>query len=226
MGLVSLAAPDAGAQELDVSYTVEMASNLSYVFRGDRVSAQSIEPVMQPFGEVSVKASEALVLGGGVWISRAIGAEEPAQEIDPYLIAILTLPSVELKGSYTLTMTDTDPVDSMHELTLQVSLLAGLPVTPFVAVAADPIRTMGAYAWAGAAHEVELGPVTLGTTLSAGISQYEGIDLGVQDVTLQSRADVALADTGLYLAFSGALAYSGRSAELHPTAGVGVGFSR
>jgi hypothetical protein len=134
---------------------------------------------------------------------------------------------VALKPGYALyVMPTADTVDAMHEFSLQSSLVWDFPVTPYVAMAVDPIRAHGFYASAGATHELELPAATVATTLNFGASRYSELSYSLQDITLSTRGQLPFGSSGYYGALVAAGAWSGRAQRLYPYTGLSVGFSR
>lgn len=216
------------APTTEVTYTLEPATVSSYVWRGDRFSADGFDPAFQPFVEVEASRLGPGNLVLGVWTSRMFGPD-PGQEIDPYVTYTIEAGFLALKPGYSVyLMPDAEPVDSMHEFSLQTSLVWDFPVAPYVAFAVDPIRADGYYASAGAIHEVELAPVELSTTLNVGASRYAALDydFSLQDVTLSTRGELPFGESGYYAALVAAGAWSGRAHRVYPYTGVSLGFSR
>lgn len=225
IGLPALAEAPEADESTQLSYTLEPATVSSYVWRGDRFSSDDFEPALQPYVELEASKLGPGDLVAGVWTSRMLGPD-PGQEIDPYLNYTVELGWLALKPGYALYMLPSaETVDAMHEFSLQSSLVWAFPITPYVAVALDPIRSKGFYASAGATHELQLAPATLVTTLNFGASHYNELSSSLQDITLSSRGQLPFGSSGYYGALVAASAWSGRAQRLYPYTGLSLGFS-
>jgi hypothetical protein len=217
----------AQADDMKVGYTVELASVSSYVWRGDRLSTGAVEPLVQPYGEVRISGVGGGTISAGLWTSRALTEDEAGQEIDPYLAYTRVAGPLQARAGYAVYLLPAlDPVDVMHELSLQLDLIGVLPVTPYAGVAVDPIRTDGGYAYGGVAYSVARGPLTLTAKLNVGASDYAANDPSLQDVTVSGTGSWAINEHGVYAAATIADAWSGRAEENYPYAGVSVGIAR
>jgi len=219
----------AAPSETSVHYTVEATSVSSYVWRGSLLSADRATPAVQPYGEIDIDIPKAGNgrLAVGVWTSRFVTGDTTAQEIDPYVWYQQPIGDFLVRAGYTVyVLPDADPKDAMHELLGQVSWLATPTLTAFTGVAVDPIRTKGAYGFAGATYARTFGASTLTATGNVGGSRYEMQPADLQDVTLTVREQYAVGDAGFYLAATGATTYSGRERTMYPYLGLSVGITK
>ncbi len=218
----------AAADDIDVRYTVEAASVSSYVWRGDLLSADQVAPAIQPYGEldIGIPALANGTLALGLWTSRNV-TDTAAQEIDPYAAYTIPVgPTAVRVGYAAYVLPSAEPKDTMHELSLQVTATRWEAFAPFAGVAVDPIRTKGAYAFAGASYTQAVGAGSLVGTVNVGASRYEMLPADLQDVTATARGSYPVGSAGLYVAATAAAGYSGRSGEVHPYGGLSVGLSR
>lgn len=217
----------AQADDMAVGYTVELASVSSYVWRGDRLSTGSVEPLVQPYGEVRVSGVGGGTVTAGLWTSRALTEDEAGQEIDPYLAYTRVVGPLQARAGYAVYLLPAlEPVDTMHELSLQLDLIGVLPVTPYAGIAIDPVRTDGGYAYGGVTYSVSRGPLSLTAKLNVGASDYHMSDPSLQDVTVSGIGAWTLNEHGVYASATVADAWSGRAEENYPYAGVSVGIAR
>jgi len=219
-------------------YVVEMAGATAYIWRGSRVSTGLLEPVLQPHADLGVSA----IGPGDIWVgamtNRALtgapGVQDSAWEVDAYAWYTPTIGPVALRVGYILYLfpdaVSPNPVDALHELVAIGSFNLGIPVTPYAGVYVEPIRLRGVYGVAGATHTISpIKPLKIETTLNAGVTAYDGVPLGLQDITLSSRGTLAIGDSGLYTALVLAAAYYGRAGpgedRFFPYVFLGVGFA-
>jgi hypothetical protein len=227
MAAAMTASTQAHADDMAVGYTLELASVSSYVWRGDRLSTGAVEPLVQPYGEVRITGVGGGTVTAGLWTSRALTEDEAGQEIDPYLAYVRQVGPLQARASYAVYLLPAlDPVDVMHELGLQLDLIGVLPVTPYVGVAIDPIRTDGGYAYGGVTYSVARGPLSLTAKLNVGASDYAANEPSLQDVTVSGTGSWALTEHGVYASATIGDAWSGRADENYPYAGVSVGIAR
>jgi hypothetical protein len=199
----------------------------SYVWRGDRLSTDAMEPLAQPYAEVGLDSLGPGAMAVGVWTSRALTEEAANQEIDPYITYAIPVGPLALKAGYIVYMgPSARPVDMMHELSLQATTAWEFPVSLVAGLAVDPIRTDGWYAFGGASHSFGLGDGSVATSLNVGGSEYAGLDRSLQDVTATARASQPIAASGAYVALTVSSAWSGRDERFYSFAGLGVGVSR
>ena len=217
----------AQAEEFALTANVELGSVSSYVWRGDRLT-RDFSPTVQPYGELALETESSGTFTLGLWTSRSPAETDPMQEVDPYLSYTLpALGPVELKLGYAAYLyPGLEPVDAMHELSVEATFDLDIVVQPYVGVAVDPFRTEGAYAYGGLSWTRELGSAELEVKLNVGAAGYAGVPAGFQDATLSSAFSLPIGDDGLYLAANAAVAYSGRQDAVYPVAGLAVGFSR
>lgn len=224
----SVASADSTA-ETSVHYTVEATSVSSYVWRGSLLSEGRAAPAVQPYGEVDVDVPSLhdARVAAGVWTSRLVTGDTTAQEIDPYLWVQVPMGDFAVRGGYTAyVLPDLEPKDAMHEFLGQVSWSATPALTAVAGVAVDPIRTRGAYGFAGAAYVRTLGRTTLTTSANVGASDYAMQPANLQDVTLLARGVYSVNDAGMYVALTAVAAYSGRAEQVYPYLGLGLGIAK
>lgn len=216
----------AGEEEAPISFSVEAAVASSYVWRGFLLSTKLLEPVFQPYAEVSFNQLGPGSLTAGVWMNKALtkegGLDDSPLELDPYLAYTLPFDPVELKLGYTAYLYPThddyglDKFDGGHEFGVQGTFNLGIPVAPYVGVYVEPVRWKGVYAAAGLGHTLTAGSFELATTLNFGVGMYEyeagdadDQDLGLQDITLSTKGTYSFGESGLYAAATLACAYAG-----------------
>jgi hypothetical protein len=227
MTATMMAAGVATADDLDVGYTVELASVSSYVWRGDRLSTGTVEPLVQPYGEVRLTGVGRGTVTAGLWTSRALTEGEAGQEIDPYLAYTTQVGPLQARAGYAVYLLPAlDPVDVMHELSLQLDLIGVLPVTPYAGVAVDPIRSDGVYGYGGVTYGVARGALSLTAKLNVGASDYAVNEPSLQDITVSGTGSWAINEHGVYASATIGDAWSGRADENYPYAGVSVGIAR
>lgn len=223
----STAAGVARADDISFTYSAELTFVTSYVWRGQRLSTDAMEPLAQPFVELGLDPLGPGTLTAGVWSSRALTEKEANQEFDAYISYAVPVGPLALKGGYIVyVLPSEDPADAMHEFSLQAATRWELPVTLAAGLAVDPIRTDGWYAFGGASHSFGLAGGSLDTSLNVGGSDYAGMDRSLQDVTATARASHPIGGSGAYVAMTASSAWSGRDEELYYFAGLGVGVTR
>lgn len=224
--LSTTAAGAARADEITVTYLAELNFVSSYVWRGQRLSSDAMEPTAQPWGEVGLDSLGPGLLTVGVWTSRALTEERSNQEIDPYISYTIPVGPLALKTGYiAYVIPSADPADSMHEFSLQAATTWQFPVSLVAGLAVDPIRTDGWYAFGGASHSFRLAGGSVDAMLNVGGSDYAGVDRSLQDVTGTARASHPLGGSGAYVALTASSAWSGREETLYYFAGLGVGLT-
>ena len=102
---------------------------------------------------------------------------------------------------------EADTVDGAHEFWASLSV-NGLPVTPTLAVYAEVVRFKGVYTLLSLARTFELGAFTVTPLAGLGLSGYENVDFGLNDVTAMVTGRWNHS-SGLYVAATAAYAYNG-----------------
>lgn len=201
---------------------VEVAAATSYVWRGDLYSESLLDPLVTPYAELTWKEA-----GPGALTFSLFGliptAAAPAVEVDP-LIAYGVAPAswLELTLGYTVYL-GLDPVDdTMHEALLDAAWLPALWLHPVAGVAVDPVVTHGAYAYAGLALAVAGENLSLDAQLTGGISGYDGVRWGLQDVTAQAIGSASIAGS-LYASLVGGLGLALRTSDTNPYGALALG---
>ena len=199
----------------DTEGYVEVLTASSYVWRGDLYSEDLFDPNFQSLAEIKAGPLSAGFLG-------YFPTKGNAHEIDPRIgYTVYPTKQLELKTGYTAYVL-LDPVDDyMHEFSLDISAYNSRLIYPIAGIAVDPIKTNGAYAYSGLASSFGKIP-TVGIKLTGGISGYDGVELGAQDLTLNSTVYVPLGKT-FTIGVVGALSYAVRTDDVNPWAGIALG---
>ena len=217
-------------------FTAEVAGASSYVWRGGRISTGNFQPVLQPSIEGEYAGLGPGTLKAGVWMNRALtsdlGVEDSPWEFDVSASYTLMLSLVKLELGYvTYLYPGADPVDAQHEFSAVGKFDFGIPVVPYAGVYVDPIRLRGLYGMVGVTNTLSLldEALEIETALNGGVSTYDGVPFGLQDITLSSKGEYSFGDTGLYASLTLAVAYAGRAEAgddmFLPYALLAVGYS-
>jgi len=201
---------------------VELAMASSYVWRGDLYSADLLDPLVTPYAELTLNE-----VGPGALTFSLFGliptGTDPPLEVDP-LVAYGVAPAswVELTLGYTVYL-GLDPVDdTMHEVLLDAAWLPALLLHPVAGIAVDPMVTHGAYAYAGLALAAAGDTLSLDAQLTGGVSGYEGVRFGLQDVTAQAVGSASIAGP-LYASLIGGLGLALRTSDANPNGALALG---
>jgi uncharacterized protein (TIGR02001 family) len=202
---------------IDLHYTVETGVATTYVFRGVPQYLEKTDPSSMTTLGLTLDKLGPGALSFGVWSAIAVtdrGAQPGTKsEIDLTLTYGLPLGDrLTAAAGYILYLYPEAPdgakVDGAHELWASLSL-AGLPVTPTLAVYAEIVRLKGVYAQASLARSFDLGGgFALSPWAGVALVKYDGVDGGLNDVTVS----VPLRWThgsGFYASLSGNYAYNG-----------------
>jgi hypothetical protein len=210
-----------GEEKKGITYWAELTGASSYVWRGERLSVGNPSPTVQPEAEINVPGVGPGTIVANLWMNYALtgdgtGLPNSHLELDPQVAYELPISAVTLRLGYIgylyLDVEAPEPVDNQHDFLAVVKLEQGLPVKPYLGVYVDPIRYKGFYSAAGAVHSISFmnDKLSFETTLNAGVSSYEGIEFGLQDVTLFSRGEYLVTDL-IYVGLTLGVAYSPRA---------------
>jgi hypothetical protein len=222
--------------EVSVSYTIENTSTSSYLLRGWRLSTSAFEPQWQPYAELRLANLGPGMLTLNVLFSQPLtdGQVNTPREVDALAAYTVELGRVAVRSGYAVYVYPSmEPADQFHEAFVQASSAWRSPFGVYSGVAADLVRRMGYYAYAGMTHGVASGRYALATKLNVGVNDYDDADafgettFSLEDITLSTTGTISLGSSGLYLATSLAVARDGRrDHEITPWLGVAVGVTQ
>jgi len=212
IAIVSLIGLNSFQAQAETEGYVEVLTASSYVWRGDLLSEDLFDPNFQSLVDIKLGSLSGGFLG-------YFPTKGNAHEVDPRIgYTISPTKNLELKLFYTAYVL-LDPVDDyMHEVSIDISAYNSLFIYPVAGVAVDPVITKGAYAYSGLASSFGAANIKL----TGGISGYEGLELGIQDLTLSGTIYQPLGKT-FTVGIVGALAYAARTEDINPWAGIALG---
>lgn len=204
-----------------VEGSAEVLVASSYVWRGDLYSEDLFDPNVQPYADLTLNELGPGYLTASVW--AFLPTTGGAFEVDPAVAYGVSLgDALDLELGYTVYVALNPVEDYMHEVFLDLTVTAGLPVNPIAGVAVDPVRTLGAYAYAGAAFSVEGERLGLEAQATAGLSGAEGVEVGFQDITVTAIGSVFLTET-FYASLVAGFGYAARTQDANPWGGLAFG---
>lgn len=219
-------APPAEAQaspgpRVEVGYQLEAGIASTYVNRGLLQYRSLGDPSSQSFASLSVRSVGPgdLVLSATNSTSLAHFDAQPgtALELDlsaAYGGAVGGLFNVQ--GGYTVALypLSTLHVDGTHELFGSIALAEGF-ITPSIAVYAEFVRVLGAYATATLSKAIDVPPFTFTPAISAALAGYSDSRAHLNDLTVSAAAVWRLAPP-VYLTLRAAYSYAAAPRALAP----------
>lgn len=198
---------------LEIHYVVETGVATTYVFRGvpqylDKTDPSSMTTLSFTLGHLGPGA-----LSLGVWNATAIKSfgDQPGTKLEFDLTATYTVPLGQMftgaAGYIAYVYPEADVVDGAHEFWASISV-NDLPITPTLAVYAEVVRLKGAYTLLSLTRTFELGAFTVTPLAGIGLSGYEGVSFGLNDVTT-SVTGRWNHSSGFYVAATAAYSYNG-----------------
>lgn len=242
-----LLAPAAVAQEpaaadveskpaMSVHYLAETSVASTYVFRGVPQYLEKTDPSSQTSVGLTLADLGPGALSVGLWNATVLSDydAQPATKLELDTTLAYTMPITEevsaSLGYIGYFYPEADPVDGAHEIAAAVSW-ANPIATPTLGVFAEVVRLDGVYASLGLARDIVIGAWTISPGASVAISQYDAVDLGLNDVGARLGGKWTGA-SGLYAGAAASYAYNGvvdglDAGERSTLWGIGfVGFAR
>ena len=198
---------------LEIHYVVETGVATTYVFRGVPQYLEKSDPSSMTTLSLTLGKLGPGALTLGVWNATSITSygDQPGTKLEFDLTATYTVPLGTLftgaAGYIAYLYPEAEIVDGAHEFWASLSV-NDLPITPTLAVYAEVVRFKGVYTLLSLARTFELGAFTVTPLAGLGLSGYENVDFGLNDVTT-SVTGRWNHSSGFYVAATAAYSYNG-----------------